>query len=209
VSERSLDEALEGVGRLYTESLSEHGTNSKAVGWRDEASQVHRFEQLARVLGDTDDAVTVTDWGCGYGAMFGFLDDRLGAQLRSYVGYDVSEEMIGAARSAVTDRRATFVLGSDAKPADYTFVSGTFNVRLGASEQEWRLWIEDRLRELAGASRRGIAFNLLSTYVDWKEDHLFYADPRDFFDFCKLELSPNIALLHDYGLYEWTILVRL
>jgi hypothetical protein len=28
------------------------------------------------------------------------------------------------------------------------------------------------------------------------------------FDICKRKFSRNVALLHDYGLYEFTILVR-
>lgn len=209
MSDPGVDQALDAVGKLYTQGLAEHGVASKAVGWKDEKSQVLRFEQLARVLDDAEGAVTVNDWGCGYGAMFGFLDRRLGERLGRYVGYDISGEMIEAAQSVVTDERATFVVGSHVEPADYTFVSGTFNVRFETPEQEWREWVEARLRGLTAASTRGVAFNLLSTYVDWKEDHLFYADPRHFFDFCKRELSPRVALLHDYPLYEWTILVRL
>ena len=37
---------------------------------------------------------------------------------------------------------------------------------------------------------------------------LFYGDPLLFFDFCKRNFSRNVALLHDYGLYDFTILVR-
>ena len=40
------------------------------------------------------------------------------------------------------------------------------------------------------------------------KDHLFYADPCFFFDHCKKHFSKNVALLHDYGMYEFTILVR-
>jgi hypothetical protein len=40
-------------------------------------------------------------------------------------------------------------------------------------------------------------------------DHLYYADPGEFFEICKRVYSRNVALLHDYGLYEFTILVRL
>ena len=29
-----------------------------------------------------------------------------------------------------------------------------------------------------------------------------------FFDFCKRNFSRNVALLHDYGLYDFTIIVR-
>ncbi len=60
---------------------------------------------------------------------------------------------------------------------------------------------------MAKLSRLGIAFNCLTTYVNWKEDHLYYADPFEFFDFCKRNISRYLCLLHDYPLYEWTMLV--
>jgi len=37
---------------------------------------------------------------------------------------------------------------------------------------------------------------------------LYYADPGFFFDYCKRNFSRNVALLHDYNLYDFTILVR-
>jgi SAM-dependent methyltransferase len=204
-----VDQALDEVRRLYTESLAEHGRDSKAVGWKDPTSQRLRFDKLAEVLRPEAGHVTVSDWGCGYGAMFDYLDGRLGPELEAYTGYDISEQMITEARASHADPRARFVVGSRPEQADYTFVSGTFNVRFGASDDEWAEWIRQRLRELAAASRKGLAFNLLSSYVDWREPHLFYGDPREFFDFCKSELSRFVSMLHDYPLYEWTIVVRL
>lgn len=205
-SDRPIDAALEQVRALYTANLSEHGTDSRSVGWRDAPSQRLRFDKLFEVVGD-EPSISVNDWGCGYGAMFDYLDERLGGRLCSYRGYDISPEMLEAARSATPDPRAEYVLGSEPVEADYSFVSGTFNVRFDAPEDEWREWVEERIRGLAHVSRRGFAFNLLSTYVDWKEDQLFYGDPRHFFDLCKRELSPFVTLLHDYPLYEWTMLV--
>ena len=38
--------------------------------------------------------------------------------------------------------------------------------------------------------------------------YLYYADPLFLFDYCKKKYSKSVALLHDYGLYEFTILVR-
>jgi hypothetical protein len=61
---------------------------------------------------------------------------------------------------------------------------------------------------LAEKSRLGFAFNLLTTFVDFRADGLFYADPCAFFRFCKQEISPDVVLLHDYPLYEWTMIVR-
>ena len=202
-----VDAALEEVRLLYSQNLEEHGLDSKSVGWKDETSQLLRFDKLAALI-DGDEPFTVNDWGAGYGAMFDYLDARFGPRLTGYVGYDISSEMTEAARARVTDPRARFVLGSALEPADYSFVSGTFNVRFEAADADWDAWIKARLHELAQASSRGFAFNLLSSYVDWREPQLFYADPREYFDHCKRELSPRVSLLHDYPLYEWTMLVR-
>ena len=39
-------------------------------------------------------------------------------------------------------------------------------------------------------------------------DDLYYADPLFFFDYCKNYFSEKITLIHDYDLYEFTILVK-
>ena len=51
---------------------------------------------------------------------------------------------------------------------------------------------------------------MLTTYsdADKQRDDLFYADPLRVFDICKQRFSPRVALLHDYPLYEFTIIVR-
>lgn len=209
--ESGLAEALEGVSRLYTQSLQEHGLAPKAVGWRDEATHRLRFERLAQLidLRPGGPRFSVNDLGCGYAAMFSYLDALPGGRLAGYYGYDISDEMLAAARRAVTDSRAVFIKSeSPTHEADYSFVSGTFNVKLESSNEVWGDYVRETLLALAAKSRRGMAFNLLSTYVDWKQDHLFYADPLAFFDFCKRNISRYVSLLHDYPLFEWTILVR-
>jgi SAM-dependent methyltransferase len=200
--------AIEGVEALYTSNLEEHGIDSRAVGWPTQASQLLRFEKLAYLLEADDHAgdVTVNDWGCGYGAMFGFLESRLRNRFTRYYGYDISPEMLRAARGHVDDSRAELIESDRVThDADYTFVSGTFNVRLDATEDTWGEYVRGVLREIAARSRRGFAFNLLTTYVDWRKDDLFYADPTEWFTFCRSELCRHVTLLHDYPLYEWTI----
>jgi len=150
----------------------------------------------------------VNDWGCGYGAMFGYLDGVFGTAMTRYTGYDISQEMLAAAKTKCADARAVFVNGGDVTTeADYTFVSGTFNVKLEASDEEWDAYIKRHLEAMYAKSSRGIAFNLLTSHVDWKQDNLFYADPGNFVDFCKRQLSRYVTLVHDYQLFEWTMLV--
>lgn len=54
------------------------------------------------------------------------------------------------------------------------------------------------------------AFNYLSTYSEGKRrSHLlYYADPIRVFDYCRRTYSPWVALLHDYPLPEFTVIVR-
>jgi hypothetical protein len=96
-------------------------------------------------------------------------------------------------------------------PADYTVASGIFNVKLHYDDGVWLEYVLETLRLLVAASRRGVAFNMLSTYSDLEKRRadLFYGDPRQMFDYCKREFSPRVALLHDYPLYEFTIIVRI
>jgi hypothetical protein len=208
--DHELSDALAGVEALYTANLAEHGTRSASVGWPDPDAQRLRFDKLAYVI-DVETPggpITVNDWGCGYGAMFRYLDERF--TLAGYTGYDISAEMLDAARGFVDDPRARWVQGSEVtETADYSFVSGTFNVRMEASDAAWQRYVEDTLELLAQRSRRGFAFNLLTTYVDWRKDDLFYGDPLHFFTFCRENIARYVTLLHDYPLYEWTIGVRL
>ena len=202
---------LSGVAQLYEDNLRNYGQTSKSVGWKDEASQILRFKKLAEVI-DTRtaaDGISVNDLGCGYGAMFKFLDEQPRLKLDRYYGYDISNKMLDEARRAVAnDPRAVFFNGSEiTEEADYSFVSGSFNVRLTAENDAWTEHVLSAIRNLAVKSRRGFAFNLLTTYVDWKADNLYYADPFFFFDFCKRNLSRYVTLVHDYPLFEWTLIV--
>ena len=207
MTDHSIPKTLDGIRDLYEDNLAEHGLTSKSVGWKDEASQLLRFERLSRVI-DRSRPFTVNDWGCGYGAMFRYLDGLAGASLAGYTGYDISGEMLAAARARCDAARTRFVLGAEvSEPADYTFASGTFNVKLGASDADWDAYIKRQLEIMFAKSTRGLAFNLLTSYVDWKTDQLFYADPKAFFDFCQTRLSRFVTLSHDYGLFEWTLLV--
>ncbi len=201
---------LAPVARLYGKSLEQHGPSAMGVGWRTEESQRLRFEKLLTVVDRPDGGwVDVNDLGCGYGAFLSFLEEQQ-VPIGTFFGYDISEEMLTVARSRATAARSEFIASSRVtERADYSFASGIFNVKLDCDDQSWTSYVEDVIRNLADHSRAGLAFNLLSTYSDYQEDHLFYGDPLHWFDWCKRNISPWVTLLHDYPLFEWTITARL
>ena len=59
-------------------------------------------------------------------------------------------------------------------------------------------------------SLKGFAFNVLTKYSDkeYMQNNLYYADPLFLFDYCKRNFSQNVALLHDYELYEFTLIIK-
>ena len=208
--ENSKATLLSKVANYYSRKLQEHGETPNGVDWNSEQSQVLRFEQLCRVLEGEAGPIAINDLGCGYGAMLDHLTS--GYEIASYLGIDVSKEMIQAARKRYDlVSNARFINASEPdQNADYGIASGIFNVRLKNSDDEWAKYIKYTLDVLNKTSRTGFAFNCLTSYSDSDKmrDNLFYADPCEWFDFCKKRYSRNVALLHDYHLYEFTILVR-
>lgn len=205
------DTALKKIEDLYTGNLREKGLTSLAVGWNTPESQAMRFEKLNTAITSQSRPITVNDYGCGYGAHLEYLEQVCGIKVEEYNGYDLSEDMLAAARKNLSwfGGRLNLIKSAElSTTADYTFVSGTFNVRFDADTDAWKSFIHTKLDELAQYSRRGFSFNLLSTYVDWQEKHLFYGDPCYWFNHCKKRYSKRVSLLHDYPLYEWTLVVK-
>ena len=200
---------LSEVAEYYTSRLAEHGETPRGVDWNDEECQTLRFEQLSRII-DTENYFSINDLGCGYGALYDFLSRQ--KKEFTYLGIDISSCMVLAAQQRYKEKpEARFVLGSEPDQlADYSVASGIFNVRMDRSDVEWQSYLEATLDILDRTTRLGFAFNCLTSYSDTDKmrDYLYYADPCVLFDLCKRRFSRNVALLHDYGLYEFTILVR-
>lgn len=199
---------LDKINRLYTESLEKYGLDPKSVGWTKAGSQQLRFQKLMQVVEHSNEPFTINELGCGYGEMFKYCMENA-FKVNFYYGYDISEKMIEAAKNYIISDKTAFYLKSKIETeADYTYTSGIFNVKFEEKASDWENYIHETLLNMAAFSRKGFSFNLLTSYVDYKMEHLYYADPLQFFDFCKKNISKKVSLLHDYDLYEWTICVR-
>lgn len=200
---------IRDVSAYYGMRLAKHGATAKGVDWNGAESQTQRFIQLMRVL-DDDEPFSITDVGCGYGALFDFLNARI--KDFGYLGTDVSSEMLDAARVRLKAyANARFAHADETHEAtDYSVASGIFSVRLGHDDAAWKNYLIATLDTMSQRSRRGFAFNCLTSYsdADKMQKQLYYADPGEMFDLCKRRYSRQVALLHDYGLYEFTIIVR-
>ena len=200
---------LPDIAEYYSSKLAQYGETPRGVDWNGEEGQVRRFEQLSKIIREVD-AFSINDLGCGYGAFYDYLKREY--KTISYLGIDISMSMVRAAEQLHrNDDQVRFLRsGEPDRIADFGVASGIFNVRLDRPNDAWLANIEATLDILNRTSRLGFSFNCLTSYsdLDKMRAYLYYADPCALFDMCMRRYSRNVALLHDYGLYEFTILVR-
>jgi SAM-dependent methyltransferase len=195
------------IDNYYTDKLIMYGAIPKGVDWNSEEGQFTRFEQVSKII--QTDRPTVNDIGCGYGKFLEYLLKNY--KKIQYRGYDLSNEMIKEASKQYPNNKFFHISNlDDITNAEYSISSGIFNVKIKYSKTKWLSYILDTLKQIDLKSDKGFSFNMLTKYSEKKymRDNLYYADPLFFFDYCKLNFSKNVSLLHDYNLYEFTILVK-
>jgi len=207
----TIDETQKKLGDYFSEKLEAFGATPKGVDYNGPEAQERRFEQLVKVI-DPSQPFTVIDYGSGYGALFDFLQNK--GWKFEYYGIDLIEKMALAGREAHKEfSNAHFTTREKEVPvADYLLAGAIFNIKLEASYEEWQTFVASTLERMNALCSKGFSFNMLTKYSDAdrmaQRPDLFYGDPLFFFDLCKRNFSRNVALLHDYGLYDFTILVR-
>lgn len=207
----SIEQTQKKLNEYFAEKLDTFGATAKGVDYNGPEAQERRFEQLSKVI-NPQNPFTVIDYGSGYGAMFDFLQKK--DWQFEYYGVDLIEKMVIAGRETHKDfPNAHFTTNESEVPAaDYLLAGAIFNIKLDTPYDEWQAFALKTLTRMNELNSKGFSFNMLTKYSD--EDRmaqrpdLFYGDPLFFFDFCKRNFSRNVALLHDYGLYDFTILVR-
>jgi SAM-dependent methyltransferase len=207
----STDETQRKLSRYFSEKLDQFGATPQGVDYNGPDAQALRFEQLVKVI-DPSRHFSVIDYGSGYGGMFDFLHGK-GWDF-AYYGIDLIEKMVLAGREAhKAHPNAHFTTNEQEVPVtDYLLAGSIFNIKLEETYAGWQGFVVRTLSRMNELCSKGFAFNMLTKYSDAgrmaQRPDLFFGDPLFFFDFCKRNFSRDVALLHDYGLYDFTILVR-
>jgi SAM-dependent methyltransferase len=197
------------VAGYYAGKLRAHGPTPQGVDWNGTESHEVRHRQFLRLIGDETDACVI-DLGCGFGDFYRFL--RAHDFRGRFIGYDIAPEMIAQARALYgSDETCTWRVGSaPAETADFAVASGIFNVKGDAPQEQWAGYVRATIGTLAQAGRKGFAFNMLSLSSDpeRRRADLYYANPVAALRDCLSAFGRSVSLLQDYGLYEFTVIVR-
>jgi SAM-dependent methyltransferase len=208
-----MKEVIDKLNEFYKEQINLYGSTPQGVNWKDEHAQEIRFVQLLKILNDEKGNFSINDLGCGYGALVEFMQKNSYQNFQFY-GYDLSEDMIQQAQNTYKQYANTefkhIQEANEMEAADYCVASGIFNKKLELKESAFLSYILETLEIMNEKSRKGFAFNMLTSYSDKdkQREDLYYTSPTFIFDYCMRNFSRNVALLHDYKAYDFTILVR-
>ncbi len=203
---------LDNIRNYFQGCFEKNGESATGVDWNSPYAQETRFDQLLRVI-NPEKPFSILDFGCGYGHLAEYLRKK-GLNFTHYYGYDiVPEELEAGEKKYAGDTSVSFHSSLDEIPtADYLTASGVFNICLNNDHATWTKHILDSLNVFNQKASRGFASNFLTSYSDAdrmaERPDLYFADPCMLFDYCRRHFSRNVALLHDYKIWDFTILVR-
>jgi SAM-dependent methyltransferase len=181
------------------------------VGWTktaDNADTRHRV--MLEMIQGSPERVSILDFGCGAAHFYEYIQRHGTGDRIAYSGLDVSPKFLDLSRSKFPDLtfyEADLLSGATDLPSfDYVVMNGVFTYKGELShEQMFRYWRS--LTKLAFEKAEiGLAFNVMSTEVDWEREDLFHLPLSDLASFVS-GLSRRFVVRHDYGLYEYTTYV--
>lgn len=187
----------------YRSLFLKHGDSVESAQWSSRATQERRFDLLLQI-GDLR-GCSVLDFGCGTGHLATYLEAR-GIAV-AYTGVDIVDEMLAAGQAKHPRHRFCRFDEIRDRRFDYVMICGVF----GNKRRDNRRFYRETLRRCFALADRGLAFNLLSSYVDYRDPGLFYEEPEAALRFAKRELTPFVTLRHDYGVkpgvipFEFTV----
>ena len=200
----------EATARYYGEKVRRFGATPAGADWRCGPTQQMRFVQLLKVCTGASH-YSLNDLGCGWGALLQFLARRRMRSRVDYLGVDLSQDMIAAARAARPQDARCFVVGARSpRVADYGVASGVFNVRLDVPIAQWEAFVRHTLRTLRDSSRRGFAVNFMEPVPEGiaSPPELYRVSAERWATFIEDELGCNVEVVRGYGMREATLLAR-
>ena len=195
----------------YEDRLAEFGDSHLGVDWpKLEHVAIRHRVMLEVIKNQAATPVSLLDFGCGASHLYEYIQNNQLEHIH-YAGLDISEKFIALCRSkfpAVPYYCVDILAGQNAWPDfDYVILNGVFTEKRSQSYSEMLAYFFNVLRRVYAKTRTGLAFNVMSTHVDWQRDDLFHVPLDTLAAFVTKELSRDFVVRNDYGLYEYTTYV--
>ena len=198
------------LNRAYKDRLATFGPAPKGVFWRNQSTQIARFDALLKLVATVTPVPnpTIADIGCGYGAMLEFTKKTPRYQRFHYIGVDINRAMINSCKKSFPEQKQSFFVGTQPPShVDFCVFSGTFNLCHTVDTSLWNDYIFASLQSCWQRCRYGLVLNLLCATQAQVKNQIFYADRQKFIANARKVFGPTLARSTPYVTGDVSFLV--
>jgi len=196
----------------YEDCLDKYGDTHLGVDWPNPEDAITRYRVMLDLVPveQTTSKVDLLDFGCGASHLYDYI---LANQLHhiNYTGLDISEKFIHLSREKYPDTKyyCIDILNTPVQlpTFDYIVLNGVFTEKRELSHDEMWEYFRQVISKVFKITRKGIAFNVMSSHVNWERDDLFHLPMDKLASFLVKEVSRDFVIRNDYKLYEYTTYV--
>jgi SAM-dependent methyltransferase len=198
------------IVKHYENCLEKYGDSHLGVDWPKAEDVNKRYKvmlDIVRVADDNSENISLLDFGCGAAHMLQYIKDQKIENV-IYSGLDVSDKFIKLCKEKFTDTSfyCSDILEEENTLTgfDYVVMNGVFTEKRELGFDEMWEYFTRMITKVFSMANKGVAFNVMSTAVDWERDDLFHVPKDLLINFMTNKLTRNFIIRNDYGLYEYT-----
>lgn len=196
----------------YYKTFEDYGPNARGIDGGNKSKEINeerlilKYKNMINLIKDKSIESSLLDVGCGYA---GFYEYILNQKLNiDYTGIDVCKNMINYANDKYGSL-GNLICGDilDYKfnrRFDYIVCNGILTQKLEATISEMEKYMKQIISTLWDTCNKGIAFNIMTSQVDFIVENLYYKSPLETLAFC-MQFTRNFKLDQSYNLYEYTV----
>lgn len=202
------EEIIQSQIEFFGDLFKKYGDTPKGVSSESLKHKQLRYSMLANpIFKDSNTRVSIHDYGMGVGTFFEFLRNNFAQDSFNYSGSDIIEEYIKFARlkfPRIDIHLGDIFASSFNDNYDWIVLSGVFHQKRDIDDLSWFNYFSETIVKAFEIAQKGIAFNVVTPYVDWTLPNIYYADLKQVMDLISTRMTRFFTLQHAYPLYECT-----
>ncbi len=180
------------IKTAYSNRFKKFGATPKGVFWKNNFTQDLRLDLIINIIDNYKLKYNpvICDIGCGYGRLYEKLVSQLLCERFYYFGLDINDQCITYCKSNFSAKNAVFLNNSSAKNlADFTVMSGTFNLCTFNSIIVWEKYLCAKLKLNWKYTKKAMIFNLLHKNKKQILNGLYYSNKNWIKKFCEVNFG--------------------